>query len=95
MLATIFGWLLRGILCVCVASLILLLCEMINQKDSIMCAYSGNAHPSRGIASFIYVGSTGCARIDVFSNDIDSLLLSLFVLIPIHVGPYVIGISID
>jgi hypothetical protein len=35
-------------------------------------------YPSRGIASLFHVGSTERARIDVFSNDIDSLLLSLF-----------------
>jgi NADH:ubiquinone oxidoreductase subunit C len=37
-----------------------------------------DGYPSRGIASLFHVGSTERARIDVFSNDIDSLLLSLF-----------------
>jgi hypothetical protein len=84
MLYTIFGLLLRDIIDDYIVT--------INSMSQIRFT---NEYPSRGIASFIHVGSTGRARIDVFSNDIDSLLLSLFVPIPIHVGTYVIGISID
>jgi hypothetical protein len=95
MLYTIFGLLLRDIMDVYIVTINSVSQMNLDQDTLIMDVRSMNEHPSRGIASFIYVGSMGRARIDVFSNDIDSLLLSLFVLIPILVGTYVIGISID
>jgi hypothetical protein len=80
-LITIFGLLLLGIMHGCIVT--------IDLVTMVICVCITSACPSRGIASFICigcVGSTERARIDVSSEDIDSLLLSLFVLIPIHVS---------